>query len=186
MLSMRRFDIARTYYPPPRTHKVRRDIRKTWDVSSASHAPRRSDRPRDQTAPLRPGHGRGAAEREHLDGLPAGGGLGRVQGRQSQASMSAILVVVVVLAVLVGLLVALLTRVSQAYEELSGDAPGARRTSPWLRSMRGEREDLVDRRRNLGAIGGSSWARSCWPSPCSRRGSSSSRARRSVTEPGSA
>lgn len=70
----------------------------------------------------------------------------------SQSSMGAILVVVVVLAVLVGLLVALLARVSAAYEQLSGSAPGARRTSPWLRSMRGEREELADRRRNLGAI----------------------------------
>jgi hypothetical protein len=70
----------------------------------------------------------------------------------SQLSMGAVVAVVLVLAVLVAVLVALLARVSEAYEHLSGEAHGARRTSPWLRSMRGEREDLADRRRNLGAI----------------------------------
>jgi MFS family permease len=55
-------------------------------------------------------------------------------------SMKAVLVVVVVLAVLEMALALLLARVSDAYDKLIGRPHKARRTSPWLRSLRGERE----------------------------------------------
>jgi hypothetical protein len=55
-------------------------------------------------------------------------------------SMKSILVVVVVLAALEMALALLLTRVSDAFDKLIGRPHKARRTSPWLRSLRGERE----------------------------------------------
>ena len=55
-------------------------------------------------------------------------------------SMKSILVVVVVLAVLEMALALVLARVSDAYDKLIGRPHKARRTSPWLRSLRGERE----------------------------------------------
>jgi hypothetical protein len=55
-------------------------------------------------------------------------------------SMKAVLVVVVVLALLELALTLLVTRVSDAYDKLTGRPHEARRTSPWLRSLRGERE----------------------------------------------
>jgi hypothetical protein len=55
-------------------------------------------------------------------------------------SMKAVLVVVVVLAVLEMALALVLARVSDAYDKLIGRPHKARRTSPWLRSLRGERE----------------------------------------------
>jgi hypothetical protein len=56
-------------------------------------------------------------------------------------SMKSILVVVVVLAVLEMALVLLLTKVSAAYDKLIGRRQKARRTTPWLRSLGGEREN---------------------------------------------
>ena len=55
-------------------------------------------------------------------------------------SMKAILVVVVVLGVVELTLVLLMTRVSEAYDKLIGRPHKARRTSPWLRSLSGERD----------------------------------------------
>lgn len=57
-------------------------------------------------------------------------------------SMTTVMVVMVVLAVCVTLLVLALTRVEAAYKTVTGQATH-RRTSPWLRSMRGERPDLA-------------------------------------------
>jgi len=56
--------------------------------------------------------------------------------------MKSVLVVVVALAVLEIALTLLLTRVSAAYDKLIGRPYKARRTSPWLRSLSGEREKL--------------------------------------------
>lgn len=70
----------------------------------------------------------------------------------SGLSMGAVFVVVVVLAILVMLLAGALGWLSTRYDELTGRPPAARRTSPWLRSMRGEREELVRRSRHISAV----------------------------------
>ena len=70
----------------------------------------------------------------------------------SQLSMSAVFVVVVVLAVSGLTLTLLLGRLSAKYDELTGRPAAARQTSPWLRSMRGEREDIARRTRGISAV----------------------------------
>ena len=67
-------------------------------------------------------------------------------------TMRAIFVVVIVLAALEGVLTFTLTRLSTAYDELTGRPQEARRTSPWLRSMRGEREEFARRRYGISVI----------------------------------
>jgi hypothetical protein len=62
----------------------------------------------------------------------------------TQLTMSTVAVVVGVLVVTVALLVMALTRVEAAYRVLT-DQPTKRRVAPWMRSMRGEREEF-DRR----------------------------------------
>jgi hypothetical protein len=57
-------------------------------------------------------------------------------------SMSTVLVVMLVLAACVAALVFALSRVEAAYKTVTGQ-PTHRRTSPWLRSMRGERPELA-------------------------------------------
>jgi heme/copper-type cytochrome/quinol oxidase subunit 2 len=65
----------------------------------------------------------------------------RVQGEDSQASMSAVFVIIVCLVVFsVGLYQAL-KYVMHAYREATGTLPTVRTHAPWLRSMRGERTD---------------------------------------------
>jgi hypothetical protein len=61
---------------------------------------------------------------------------------QSGLSMGAVFVVVAVLLAEVLALAMLLVRLNAAYDELTGRPAELRRTSPWLRSMRGEREGL--------------------------------------------
>jgi hypothetical protein len=56
-------------------------------------------------------------------------------------SMGAIAVVVVTLVVMSFILGLILARLSATYDELTGRPKAHRRTSPWLRSMRGEREE---------------------------------------------
>jgi hypothetical protein len=69
----------------------------------------------------------------------------------SGTSMTAVGVVVVVLLVLVLALTALLTRLNARYDRLAGRVAD-RRVSPWMRSMRSEREDLVRARHGTSAI----------------------------------
>jgi hypothetical protein len=69
----------------------------------------------------------------------------------SGLSMTAIGVVVVVLAVLVVALVQLLTRINARYDRLTGRV-AERRVSPWMRSMRSEREDYARQREGTTAI----------------------------------
>jgi hypothetical protein len=57
-------------------------------------------------------------------------------------TMGAFVIVVVVLALVEVLLTLLLTWIHATYDELTGRPMEARRTSPWLRSMRGEREEV--------------------------------------------
>jgi hypothetical protein len=69
----------------------------------------------------------------------------------SVLSMLAVFVVIVVLAASCFALTAALTWLSARYDKLTGRPAEARRTSPWLRSMRGEREELA--RKRLGVSG---------------------------------
>lgn len=70
----------------------------------------------------------------------------------SGLSMGAVFVVIVVLAAsCIGLAVAL-SWLSARYDELTGRPAAARRTSPWLRSMRGEREETARKRYGISAV----------------------------------
>ena len=70
----------------------------------------------------------------------------------SGLSMGAVFVVVLVLAVTeIGMTVAL-TWLSAKYDAATGRPVAARRTSPWLRSMRGEREEFAKRNRGISGI----------------------------------
>jgi hypothetical protein len=71
----------------------------------------------------------------------------RVQGG-SQLKMSTVGVVIGVLVVTIAILVYLLTRVEAAYKAVTGQ-PTERRTPPWLRSVRGEREEYERQRHPL-------------------------------------
>ena len=79
---------------------------------------------------------------------------GWVHGRDpgNGVTMRAVFVVVVVLAALELCLTVALTRLSGAYDELTGRPAESRRTSPWLRSMRGEREELARDRHGISAV----------------------------------
>ncbi len=69
----------------------------------------------------------------------------------SGLSMTAVGVVVVVLAVLVLLLVWMLGRINARYDHLTGRSAG-RRVSPWMRSMRSERDAYAKERHGTSAI----------------------------------
>ena len=75
----------------------------------------------------------------------------RIQVAQDRLSMTALLAVVATLALTVFLLAWLLAYFNGRYDELTGRSEKARQTSPWLRSMRGERE--ADIRREVGISG---------------------------------
>jgi len=75
----------------------------------------------------------------------------RVVG-DSGLSMGAVFVVIAVLAASTIALTVGLGRVSAAYDELTGRPQAARRTSPWLRSMRGEREEFAKRRHGISPV----------------------------------
>ena len=70
----------------------------------------------------------------------------------SSLSMTAVFVVVLVLAASCLVLAAALTWLTARYDALTGRPPETRRTSPWLRSMRGEREELARKRHGISAI----------------------------------
>ena len=70
----------------------------------------------------------------------------------SGLSMTAVFVVIVVLAAGVLALTAALSWLSARYDDLTGRPAAARRTSPWLRSMRGEREETTRRKYGMSAI----------------------------------
>jgi hypothetical protein len=67
-------------------------------------------------------------------------------------SMGAVFLVVVVLAVVEVGLAAELGWLSSKYDALTGRPVGARRTSPWLRSMRGEREEVYRQSRGISGV----------------------------------
>jgi uncharacterized membrane protein (DUF485 family) len=62
----------------------------------------------------------------------------RVQGGGSP-TMGAVFVVVVVLAIVCLVLAMLFSRLTQRYQEMTGQTATVRQHTPWLRSMRGER-----------------------------------------------
>jgi hypothetical protein len=76
----------------------------------------------------------------------------KVQGELTTLSMTAVLSVIVVLAVLVFALGWLLTVINATYDDLTGRPPAARQTSPWLRSMRDERESEVRRKYGISPV----------------------------------
>jgi hypothetical protein len=82
----------------------------------------------------------------HFEGWVGGSGTG------GGTTMRAVFVLVAVLAVLELALTLALTRLSAAYDELTGRPHAARRTSPWLRSMRGEREELARERAGISGV----------------------------------
>lgn len=75
----------------------------------------------------------------------------RVVGQQS-LSMGAVFAVLVVLGVLVAAMATALTWLSDRYDRLTGRRVSARRISPWLRSMRGDRDDLGRDREAASAV----------------------------------
>jgi hypothetical protein len=73
-------------------------------------------------------------------------------GSGGGTTMRAVFVLILVLAVLELALALALTRMSAAYDELSGRPHAARSTSPWLRSMRGEREEFARKRVGISGL----------------------------------
>jgi hypothetical protein len=76
----------------------------------------------------------------------------QVQRAQDRLSMTALFAVVVTLAATVFALAWLLAWINGRYDELTGRSQEARYTSPWLRSMRGERETDVRRKHGISAV----------------------------------
>jgi hypothetical protein len=76
----------------------------------------------------------------------------QVQGDTGSPSMAALFTVVVVLGALVAVLGWALTWLNAKYDEVTGRPPAARQTSPWLRSMRDERESDVRRKFGISAV----------------------------------
>jgi hypothetical protein len=70
----------------------------------------------------------------------------------SRLSMGAVGIVVVVLAASCFALATALSWLSARYDELTGRPAAARRTSPWLRSLRGEREEVSRRRHGISPV----------------------------------
>lgn len=76
----------------------------------------------------------------------------RVQGNLNNLSMTAVVSVIVVLAAMVFLLAMALTWLNAKYDDLSGRPAAARQTSPWLRSMRDEREHDVREKYGISGV----------------------------------
>jgi hypothetical protein len=76
----------------------------------------------------------------------------KVQGNLNNLSMTAVFSVVAVLAALVFLLAFALTWLNTKYDALTGRPPAARHTSPWLRSMRDEREHDVRQKYGISPV----------------------------------
>lgn len=75
----------------------------------------------------------------------------QVQG-SSGLSMTAVFSVIAVLAAMVLALAWLLAWLNAAYDELTGRPAAGRQTSPWLRSMRGERETDIRRKHGVSPV----------------------------------
>jgi hypothetical protein len=73
----------------------------------------------------------------------------RVQGEESQPSMTAFVVVIVSLVAFSLGLYQLLKVTMRAYQQATGTAPTVRTHAPWLRSMRDERPDAQSARARI-------------------------------------
>ena len=78
--------------------------------------------------------------------------VGSQFARGSGLSMGAVFIVIVVLAVTCFALAMALSWLSARYDDLTGRPAAARRTSPWLRSMRGEREETARKRYGISGV----------------------------------
>jgi hypothetical protein len=76
----------------------------------------------------------------------------KLQKDATGLSMGAIFAVIAVLAVMVGLLAWALSWFNAKYDEVSGREAAGRYTSPWLRSMRGERDTDVRRKFGISMV----------------------------------
>ena len=76
----------------------------------------------------------------------------KLQHNVTGLSMTAVFSVIVVLAAMVFLLAWALNWFNAKYDELAGRPSAARYTSPWLRSMRDEREEDVRRKFGISPI----------------------------------
>jgi hypothetical protein len=76
----------------------------------------------------------------------------QIQRAQDRLSMTALFAVVVTLAATVFLLAWVLAWINGRYDQVAGRSQEARYTSPWLRSMRGEREADVRRKHGISAV----------------------------------
>jgi hypothetical protein len=76
----------------------------------------------------------------------------KVQGSLNNISMTALFSVVVVLTGMVFVLGLILTWLNTKYDEVTGRPPAARRTSPWMRSMRDEREGDVRQKYGISGV----------------------------------
>jgi hypothetical protein len=78
--------------------------------------------------------------------------VGSKAAGSSGLSMGAVFLVIAVLAGTEILLTFALSWLSASYDEATGRPKAARRTSPWLRSMRGEREQEAKRRAGVSGV----------------------------------
>jgi hypothetical protein len=76
----------------------------------------------------------------------------KVQGNLNNISMTALFSVVLVLAATVFALGLLLTWLNAKYDHITGRPAAAKRTSPWMRSMRDERVEDVERKYGIGGV----------------------------------
>jgi hypothetical protein len=76
----------------------------------------------------------------------------KVQGNLNNISMTALFSVVVILAACVFGLGYLLSWLNVKYDEITGRPPAARRTSPWMRSMRDERVEDVQSKYGISGV----------------------------------
>jgi hypothetical protein len=76
----------------------------------------------------------------------------KVQGNLNNLSMAAVFSVIGILALCVFGLAYALTWLNARYDDLTGRPPAARQTSPWLRSMRDERDDEVRRKFGISPV----------------------------------
>jgi hypothetical protein len=76
----------------------------------------------------------------------------KVQGNLNNISMTALFSVVLILALSVFGLGYLLSWLNVKYDEVTGRPPAARRTSPWMRSMRDERVEDVQQKYGISGV----------------------------------
>ena len=76
----------------------------------------------------------------------------KVQGNLNNISMTALFSVIAILTLSVFGLGYLLTWLNMKYDNLTGRPAAARKTSPWMRSMRDERVEDVQRKYGIGGV----------------------------------